>query len=147
MPTRYDCWHHWLVGVLMAAFTASLCAQQDTGGDGGTIAAPRERSTLESIQFAPVEEEQLGETSIQGALGPPSAGLVGPGTEVLVEPVHLSDELQRALKLERSQLERQRDQLFGPELNRPPGPAQVQYPGFRNRSYDPGSTTHTQVRE
>ncbi|PAU82132.1 hypothetical protein CK501_02995 [Halovibrio salipaludis] len=137
MPAQHRSHAYWL-SALMMAFTGPLCAQET---------APRERSTPESIQFAPVDEEQLGETSIQGALGPPSTGLVGPETEVLVEPVYLSDDLRRALNLERSQLERQREQLIGPIMDRSPAPPQVQYPGFQNRTYDPGSTTNTQVRE
>ncbi len=146
MPARYHRCHSRLIGALMMALTVPLYAQQDAGEDDA-IAAPRERSTPESIQFAPVDEEQLGDTSIQGALGPPSAGLVGSGTEVLVEPVYLSDELRRALELERSQLERQREQLLGPNLNRTPSAPRIQYPGFENRTYDPGSTTRTRVRE
>lgn len=146
MPARHHCRHSWLIGAFMVTLTAPLYAQQGIGEENG-IASPRERSTPESIQFTPVAEEQLGETSIQGALGPPSASLVGADTEVLVEPVYLSDELRRSLDLERSQLERQREQLIGPIMDRPAMPPQVQYPGFQNRTYDPGSTTNTQVRE
>lgn len=147
MPVRYHCRHYWPIGALLIAlFAAPLCAQAEAG-EANTIAPPRERSTPESIQFAPVAEEQLGETSIQGALGPASAGLAGPDTEVLVEPVYLSDELRRSLQLERSQLERQREQLIGPMLDRPSAAPQVPYPGFRNRTYDPGTTTKTRVRE
>lgn len=146
MPARYHRCHSWLTGALMMALTVPLYAQQGNGEDN-VMTAPRERSTPQSIQFAPVDEEQLGETSIQGALGPPSAGLVGPDTEVLVEPVYLSDDLRRALELERSQLERQREQLIGPMLDRPPNPPSIQYPGFQNRTYAPGSSTNTRVRE
>ena len=146
MPASHSRHAYWL-SALMMTFAGALCAQEAAGDGAGTLATPRERSTPESIQFAPVDEEQLGETTIQGALGPSSAGLVGPGTEVLVEPVYLSDDLRRALNLERSQLERQREQLIGPIMERPSTPPQVQYPGFQNRTYDPGSTTRTQVRE
>ncbi|WP_077530051.1 hypothetical protein [Vreelandella utahensis] len=146
MPAQHRSRAYWL-SALMMAFTGALCAQEAVEDGENSFASPRERSTPESIQFAPVGEEQLGDTTIQGALGPPSAGLVGPDTEVLVEPVYLSDELRRSLDLERSQLERQREQLIGPNLDRPATPPQVQYPGFQNRAYDPGSTTSTQVRE
>ncbi|MGM0450647.1 MAG: hypothetical protein ACQERE_07465 [Pseudomonadota bacterium] len=146
MPARHYCRHSWLIGAFMMTLTVPLYAQQGIDEENG-IASPRERSTPDSIQFAPVAEEQLGETSIQGALGPPSAGLVGAETEVLVEPVYLSDDLRRSLDLERSQLERQREQLIGPIMDRSAMPPQIQYPGFQNRTYDPGSTTNTQVRE
>lgn len=99
MLARYHRCHSWLTGALMMALTVPLYAQQGSG-DEEAIAAPRERSTPESIQFAPVDEEQLGETSIQGALGPPSAGL-----------------------------------------------PRIPYPGFQNRTYEPGSSTNTRVRE
>ena len=146
MPAQHCSRAYWLSAFMMA-FTGAVCAQETAEDGERAFASPRERSTPESIQFAPVSEEQLGDTTIQGALGPSSAGLVGPDTEVLVEPVYLSDDLRRALDLERSQLERQREQLIGPIRDRPATPPQVQYPGFQNRTYDPGSTTNTQVRE
>ncbi|KAA8982820.1 MULTISPECIES: hypothetical protein [Gammaproteobacteria] len=146
MPAQHRSHVYWLSGLMMA-FTGALWAQEAAEDGESTLATPRERSTPESIQFTPVGEEQLGDTTIRGALGPPSAGLVGPDTEVLVEPVYLSDDLRRALNLERSQLERQWEQLIGPIMDRPATPPQVQYPGFQNRTYDPGSTTSTQVRE
>ncbi|MFO7786495.1 MAG: hypothetical protein R6W87_01795 [Halospina sp.] len=146
MPAQNRVRAYWLSAFMMA-FTGTLWAQEAAEDGERAFASPRERSTPESIQFAPVGEEQLGNTTIQGALGPPSAGLVGPETEVLVEPVYLSDELRRSLDLDRSQLERQREQLIGPIMDRPASPSQVQYPGFQNRTYDPGSTTSTQVRE
>ena len=145
MPARY--WRcAYGLSALLVATAAPLQAQEaNNGGDEG-FPFPRERSTLESIQFAPVGEEQLSETSIQGALGPPTTGLVGADTQLLVEPVYLSDDLRRALNMERNQLERQREQLIGPTMDRAATP-QVQYPGFQNRTYAPGSTTNTQVRE
>lgn len=135
------------LSALLVAFAPPLQAQEASNGGDEAFPSPRERSTLESIQFAPVDEEQLSETSIQGALGPPSTGLAGADTELLVEPVYLSDDLRGALNMERNQLERQREQLIGPFMDRSATPPQVQYPGFQNRTYEPGSTTNTQVRE
>lgn len=110
-------------------------------------APPEERSTPESIRFAPVDDEQLGNTSIEGALGPSSAGLSSEGVDTLVEPVYLSDQLRRSLDLEQEELQRQREQLIGPATRVPTPPAQVQFPAFQNRSYSPSSTSTSTFRE
>ena len=110
-------------------------------------APPEERSTPESIRFAPVDEEQLGNTSIEGALGPSAAGLVSESEDTLVEPVYLSDQLRRSLDLGQDELQRQREQLIGPTRNVPSPPTQVQFPAFQNRSYSPSSSSTSTFRE
>lgn len=145
MLAQHRHYTYWF-SALLVALMGSLHAEQADEGQGKALSTPAERSTKESIQFTPVKDKQLGETTIKGALGP-SSGLVGPDTEVLVEPVYLSDESRRSLDLERHQLERQREQLLEAARENAETPPQVQYPGFENRTYAPDSTTNTRVRD
>lgn len=119
-----------------------------TAQDELLSAPPQERSTPESIRFEPVDEEQLGNTSIEGALGPTAAGgLTSQDEDTLVEPVYLSDQLRRSLDLEQEELQRQREQLIGPANRVSTPPAQVQFPAYQNRSYSPSSTSTSTFRE
>lgn len=118
-----------------------------TAQDELLSAPPEERSTPESIRFAPVDEEQLGNTSIEGALGPSAAGLASDAGDTLIEPVYLSDQLRRSLDLEQDELQRQREQLIGPTRNVPNAPAQVQFPAYQNRTYSPSSSSTSTFRE
>jgi len=118
-----------------------------TAQDELLSAPPEERSTRESIRFAPVDEEQLGNTSIEGALGPSAAGMVSKDENTLVEPVYLSDQLRRSLDLEQDELQRQREQLIGPSRNVPVPPTQVQFPAYQNRSYAPSSSSTSTFRD
>lgn len=117
-----------------------------TAQDELLSAPPEERSTPESIQFAPVDEEQLGQTSIQGALGPSAAGVISEDVDTQVEPVYLSNELRRALDLDEQELQSQRDQLLGPTRGVPAQPTEVQFPAYENRSYSPSSETNSTFR-
>ena len=118
-----------------------------TAQDELLSAPPEERSTPESIRFDPVDEAELGNTSIEGALGPSAAGLAAEDSDTLVEPVYLSDQLRRSLDLEQEELQRQREQLIGPANRVQAPPAQVQFPAFQNRSYSPSSNQTSTFRE
>lgn len=131
------------MGLAVALLASTVVSAQDEL----LSAPPEERSTPESIRFSPVDEEQLGDTSIEGALGPSAAGAITQGTDPLVEPVYLSDELRRALDLNEQELESQREQLIGPVRGVPVAPTQVQFPGYQNRSYDPASESRSTFRE
>ncbi|TDT43967.1 hypothetical protein DES49_0066 [Halospina denitrificans] len=134
-----------LIGVVFIAvlgLPAGVTAQDEL-----LSAPPEERSTPESIRFAPVDEEQLGNTSIEGALGPSAAGLVSQDEDTLVEPVYLSDQLRRSLDLEQDELQRQREQLIGPSRNVSTPPTQVQFPAYQNRTYSPSSSSSSTFRD
>lgn len=134
-----------LIGVVFIAvlgLPAGVTAQEEL-----LSAPPEERSTPESIRFAPVDEEQLGNTSIEGALGPSAAGLVSQDENTLVEPVYLSDQLRRSLDLEQDELQRQREQLIGPSRNVPTPATQVQFPAYQNRTYSPSSSSSSTFRD
>jgi len=131
-------------GLVLWAGVACLPAQAQ---DSPVVAPPEKRSTPESIRFESIEEERLGETTIEGALGPPAAGLLSGKAETVVEPVHMSDALRRSLDLEKNEAQTQRSLLFGIERDLVPRSPNVQRPAFENRTYSPSSSTSTTVRE
>lgn len=130
-------------GLALALLASPVVSAQDEL----VSAPPEERSTPESIRFSPVDEEQLGNTSIEGALGPSAAGAITQGPDPLVEPVYLSDELRRALDLNDQELQSQREQLIGPVRGVPVSPTRVQLPGYQNRTYDPASESRSTFRD
>ena len=115
--------------------------------DEPMVDPPEERSTLDSIRFDPVGEEQLGETTIKGALSPPAAGPTSENVETQVQPVFMSDDLRGSLGLDPDDARTQRSLLFGIERDLAPRASQVRFPAFRNRTYSPSSSTSTTVRE
>gem|GEM_PF-4581100 len=101
-----------------------------------------ERSTLDTIPFQAVEEEQLSETSVIGV--PARTVMEGDSPEQLVVPAIYSEEFVREGELERDSLryfqllqQEQQNQRQG-NLQRQPVP-QTPLPPFENRVYNPGS--------
>ena len=127
---------------LAGALAASLTG---LGATATAELAPGERSTPETIGFEAVTEEQLEQTSIEGAFDPPGVVLdMGP-----VEPVDLSATFLRARGMDPEEEKQRRDFLNDPALmgDRRTGASApvpvIQRGGFENRTYSPSSTLNT----
>lgn len=110
------------------------------------IPEPRDRSTPETIEFQAVEDEQMSDTAITGALASTSAGEDMDGDGSVVEPVWFSEAFLRSRDMESEDLVRRREYLFNSDSIRGSGPAQVRPRAFQNRVYDPSSSVSTDHR-